>query len=162
MKLTVEKIKLSELKKRFGNIDISVLVPKYNRSIEVYKTLPLNQTLQADIKSVRNIDHHCKYFAILQEFTDQCGIDRIIDDNIGVESLLRMDKNGLLNFLKWMFLPHEYLNTPKGLVEIWSSISFEKMDQIEFTKFYNDCVNYMASVLGCDRVDLELYGSDNL
>ena len=166
MKLTVEKIKLSELKKRFGNMDISVIIPKYNKSIKVYKTIPLNKTLQANIKEVRDIDLHCKYFAVVEEFIEQSGIDAILEkeENRDCEKILQFHTSDYLyKWFKWKFLPHIFETLPSGVIEIWSSISFEKMpDNIDFKKFYNDCLDYMANMLECDRQDLELYGSDNL
>ena len=44
--------------------------------------------------------------------------------------------------------------TEKGEFYMPKSISFSKMDQIEFESFYDKMINQVIDYLGCDKEDL--------
>lgn len=152
--MILKKIKISEFIKD-NSFYSSCLVPVFPEDIEVYKKIQLNVLLEVDVKQPRNLLLHRKFFKLCKIFIDNGGIDKLLTSyNIENSSFfLKRDTDELYKFLKWIILPHEILQTPLGNIEIWSSISFEKMDNIQFTTFFDKSIEILSSVLNISVQD---------
>jgi len=117
------------------------LIPMYDDDYDVKKRLKLNEVYRVDIVKARNIDFHRKYFALI---------------NIGWEYLneeqtkfFKYDREG---FRKCVQIAAGYYNLTFSIkrmewVEESASISFEKMDDIEFHDLYNKVRDVIFSLI---------------
>lgn len=113
----------------------------YDDDYDVKKRLKLNEVYRVDIVKARNIDFHRKYFALI---------------NIGWEYLneeqtkfFKYDREG---FRKCVQIAAGYYNLTysikrKEWVEESMSISFEKMDDLEFHDLYNKVRDVIFSLI---------------
>jgi hypothetical protein len=113
----------------------------YDDDYDVKKRLKLNEVYRVDIVKARNIDFHRKYFALI---------------NIGWEYLneeqtkfFKYDREG---FRKCVQIAAGYYNLTFSIkrmewVEESASISFEKMDDIEFHDLYNKVRDVIFSLI---------------
>ncbi|MFN3605504.1 MAG: DUF1367 family protein [Leptonema sp. (in: bacteria)] len=93
------------------------------------------------LKKDRNIKHHRKFFAILNIAYNNMdyynSVDDVLDDikiNLGLYDVIEVDG--------------------KKIVKL-KSIAFDKMDEIEFSEFYNKAIKYIAGKLGVSEEELE-------
>lgn len=93
---------------------------------ESIKRLTDGKLYTIDIKKVRNPNFHAKFFALLKIVVDNT-------DYINTEQVLILLKLKLGHYDK-------IINTNGKIVYAPKSISFSKMDDIEFEKFYNNCI----------------------
>jgi len=101
------------------------------------------EKVMCEVRKPRNINHHRKFFALLNKVCDN------LDQPVTVEMLLGLIK---------LRTGHcDLIDTVKGTVAVPRSIAFENMDQTEFDAFWNRAVDFiMAEVIpGVDRDALE-------
>lgn len=100
------------------------------------------ESLECDTHKARNPGHHKKFFALLQSaFAGQSKYKRIGD--LLIEMKLRAG---------WF---DEHVTADGKLVYVPKSISFARMGQEEFDKFYNEAVVALAGMFGTEDVVIE-------
>ena len=123
------------------------LVPLGDDDYEEKKKLRLGETYSVEVKVVRNVDFHRKYFALIAyawEFLDEQETERFKDKE---------------NFRKYIEIAAghcEVIFHPRlqEFVEIPKSISFAKMDNTAFSDLYGRVKDVIFSIIG-DRVTQE-------
>lgn len=123
------------------------LVPLGDDDYEEKKKLKLGQTYSVEVKVVRNVDFHRKYFALIAyawEFLDERETGRFKDKE---------------NFRKYIEIAAGHCDVifhPRlqEFVEIPKSISFAKMDNTAFSDLYGRVKDVIFSIIG-DRVTQE-------
>ena len=113
------------------------LVPENDSDYEVYKKLRKNVTLSFDVKQERNPQFHKKFFALLNMVFDN---QEIFED---VEQM-RRDLTIEAGFY------NEYRSFRGEIKKEAKSISFAKMDQIEFDRFYDKFADAVIRVFEWD------------
>ena len=117
---------------------------------ECLQKIGIGDIVRVDITRPRNIDHHRKFFAMLQIILHNQEHYQSIDE---------------LRASCCVAIGHaEFIQTKHGLVGIPKSISFAKMDQDEFNGFYEKAVGWvLQDVLpGLARGDLDEAVADEL
>lgn len=121
------------------------LVPLGDDDYEGKKKLKIGQTYSADIKVARNIDFHCKYFALMsyawellneretEAFKSKEGFRKSVQITAGYY-------NPIYN-IKGEEISHEPM-----------SISFGSMDETEFSELYERVKDVIFALVG-DRID---------
>jgi len=113
----------------------------YNSDYEIAKKIPLNEPIIYDWSKPRNYKFHKKFFALLNmAYENQEQYNNI--------EHLRHDLTIEAGF-------YEIRHNLHG-VEIYEpkSISFAKMDKVEFSEFYNRIVDVIVKWIGVDKEDL--------
>ena len=121
----------------------------YDSDLEEKKRLRVGETVVCTIKKARNYEFHKKFFALV----------RLTLDNLPEKTAERLgicDEEDMLNCLKLdlgMFTTAWYDHTQ--VVKL-SSISFANMDETEFQRFYNRCIELIlrSYLRGVSREDL--------
>ncbi|NMC98892.1 MAG: DUF1367 family protein [Bacteroidales bacterium] len=93
-----------------------------------------------ELKRQRNILHHRKFFAILKIWAEYKGIDL----------------SSALVVLKILLGEVETVEYMGKKIVIPKSISFESMDEVEFTEFYNKAILFLATDMGLTKEELEM------
>lgn len=117
------------------------LVPMYDEDYDLKKRLKIGQTYVADVKVARNVGFHRKYWALL---------------NAAWSLLPERTSNGfrsLEGFRSYVIVAagfYELYFNPrlKEFVEVPKSISFEKMDEVEFGELYDRSKDVIWSIIG--------------
>ena len=117
------------------------LVPMYDEDYDLKKRLKVGQSYVADVKVARNVGFHRKYWALL---------------NAAWSLLPERTSNGfrsLEGFRSYVIVAagfYELYFNPrlKEFVEVPRSISFEKMDEVEFSELYNRSKDVIWSIVG--------------
>lgn len=99
-----------------------------------------DQDYEVEIKKKRNYLFHKKYFALINLCFENQDIFEDIDD---LRYYLTM-KSGYV----------KQINTGKGIMPIPKSISFSKMDEIEFEDLYQKTINTVCIFLKIEESDL--------
>lgn len=123
------------------------LVPLGDDDYEEKKKLKLGQTYSVEVKVVRNVDFHRKYFALIAyawEFLNEQETERFKNKE---------------NFRKYIEIAAghcEVIFHPRlqEFVEIPKSIAFAKMDNTAFSDLYGRVKDVIFSIIG-DRVTQE-------
>ena len=123
------------------------LVPLGDDDYEQKRKLKLGETYSVEIKVVRNVDFHRKYFALIAyawEFLDERETGKFKDKE---------------NFRKYIEIAAGHCDVifhPRlqEFVEIPKSISFAKMDNTAFSDLYGRVKDVIFSIIG-DRVTQE-------
>lgn len=123
------------------------LVPLGDDDYEEKKKLKLGQTYSVEVKVVRNVDFHRKYFALIAyawEFLDEQETKRFKDKE---------------NFRKYIEIAAGHCDVifhPRlqEFVEIPKSIAFAKMDNTAFSDLYGRVKDVIFSIIG-NRVTQE-------
>lgn len=123
------------------------LVPLGDDDYELKRKLKLGETYSVEIKVVRNVDFHRKYFALIAyawEFLDEQVTERFKDKE---------------NFRKYIEIAAGHCDVifhPRlqEFVEIPKSIAFAKMDNTAFSDLYGRVKDVIFSIIG-DRVTQE-------
>ena len=123
------------------------LVPLDDDDYEEKKKLKLGQTYSVEVKVVRNVDFHRKYFALIAyawEFLNEQETERFKDKE---------------NFRKYIEIAAGHCDVifhPRlqEFVEIPKSIAFAKMDNTAFSDLYGRVKDVIFSIIG-DRVTQE-------
>lgn len=117
------------------------LVPMYDEDYDLKKRLKIGQSYVADVKVARNVGFHRKYWALL---------------NAAWSLLPERTSNGfrsLEGFRSYVIVAagfYELYFNPrlKEFVEVPRSISFEKMDEVEFSELYDRSKDVIWSIIG--------------
>ncbi len=117
------------------------LVPMYDEDYDLKKRLKVGQSYVADVKVARNVGFHRKYWALL---------------NAAWSLLPERTSNGfrsLEGFRSYVIVAagfYELYFNPrlKEFVEVPKSISFEKMDEVEFGELYDRSKDVIWSIVG--------------
>ena len=123
------------------------LVPLGDDDYEEKRKLKLGQTYSVEVKVVRNVDFHRKYFALIAyawEFLNEQETERFKDKE---------------NFRKYIEIAAGHCDVifhPRlqEFVEIPKSIAFAKMDNTAFSDLYGRVKDVIFSIIG-DRVTQE-------
>lgn len=115
--------------------------------LEDFCKLP-NGLYEVKLKRQRNIKHHKKFFAIL---------------TIAYENLEGYaDKTQLLDEIKLALNYFDIIRiNDKDVIKL-KSISFDNMDEVEFTNFYDKALQYLADKLKVEKWELENAADDYL
>lgn len=120
---------------------ISGFVPMFDSDYEKAKRIKIGSEVKAEIKVPRNYRFHKRYFALL---------------NLAFQNQDKFDNFEKFRFVMTMRAGYfETINTGKGVVYMPKSISFAKMDQVEFEKVYSDMLNEVIDLLQADRETIE-------
>lgn len=125
------------------------LVPMYDSDYDEKKKLRVGENVLCDISKPRNYEFHKKFFALIRLVLDN--LPEHISDKFNIYSeedmldALKVDL-GLYNIV--------YVGG-KQLVKV-GSISFAKMDNTEFERFYNRSIDIVLNkyMNGTERFDL--------
>lgn len=123
------------------------LVPLGDDDYEQKRKLKLGETYSVEVKVVRNVDFHRKYFALIAyawEFLNEQEAERFKDKE---------------NFRKYIEIAAGHCDVifhPRlqEFVEIPKSIAFAKMDNTAFSDLYGRVKDVIFSIIG-DRVTQE-------
>jgi len=109
------------------------LQPKYGSDYDEKRKLKIGEEYFVEIKRERNYEFHKKFFALLNlAFENQ-------------EQYNNFDHFRAVMTLKAGF--YETIITDKGTIFLPKSISFAKMDEIEFSEFYSKFVDVIIKFL---------------
>lgn len=105
----------------------------YDSDAEVAIRIPIGECIKAKFVKSRNVKHHKKFFAMLQ---------MTIDNMPETMPNQYQDVNLLLDEIKFQ-IGHFEMHHTLGGKDYYKvkSISFGKMDQIQFDEFYNKAVD---------------------
>jgi len=107
---------------------------------DFFRTLEPYSIAQATITIPRNLAHHRKFFALLNVVYKSCGNWKSVDHML-IELKFRLGMVELVTFAN---------NT---LIKVPASISFAKMDQAEFNKFYDRALVELCDMAGGIKED---------
>ena len=121
---------------------LSGLKPTYDSDYEKLKKIPLNETLEWEVKQSRNIKNHRRYFALMnlvfhnQELTDD------------------------INILRSMILIKAgyYVERPTLDGEVMldaKSLSFSNMDELEFQEVFSRSLDVIVEYFKFDRLAVQ-------
>jgi hypothetical protein len=113
----------------------------YNSDYEVAKKIKVNEPIEFEFKNVRNYEFHKKYFALINMVFDNQELYNDIND-------LRHDLIISAGYYK------EQTNIQGERIKIAKSISFAKMDELEFQELYNKTIDVVVNWLGWDFDDI--------
>lgn len=123
---------------------IWALVPAHDSDLEAIKKLPANQPITVSVTRIRNVDHHRKYFALLNYAFD------VWEPPEGDPAMLGVQKN-FDTFRKNIAVKagfYEMHYTLAGTIRIEAkSISFTSMDQDEFEKLYDKTIDVLLNMV---------------
>ncbi len=115
---------------------LSGFIPASSEAESLMKKIKLNELVTIDVKKPRNMLFHRKYFSMLKLFAD----------NIDYKEPLTVDY--LLDIVKIELKMYTVGTTLKGKqYPIIESVSFAKMDQIRFEKFYSKSLDVLLEIL---------------
>lgn len=127
------------------------LVPVYDSDLDMKKRLKVGSTVRCRVTLPRNYGFHKKFFALVRLTYDNLPLPLVERWNIhSTDDMLRRFKHDLGYYTS--------RTNDRGEREIeYRSISFAAMDEEEFGRFYNDCVNLVlyTYIRGLGREDLE-------
>jgi len=122
------------VKKQFGK-----LIPVYNSDLEALKSAKLieNEIYEVDIKRKRNYEFHKKYFALINLCFDNQETFTEFED--------------LRNYLTMKAGYVKKIETGTGQMILPLSISFAKMDNIEFEQLYQKTIDVICKFIDVDE-----------
>lgn len=123
---------------------LGALRPTDDLGIEAVQKIPDESLVKVTWTQPRNIRFHCKFFVMLQIILANQGHYKSMDDLLDVCKLCI----GHVRVVK---------TRTHGEVRLPKSISFAKMDETEFSAFYNKAVDWMLSevIPGLQRQHLD-------
>ncbi len=121
------------------------LKPCYEKDREKFDKLTNNKIYKFEQKQARNPLHHRKYWGLCALIYDN---SEEFSSSENVSDWLKL-KSGLIDYIEV---------TPDRTVIKPRSISFENMDQDEFSKFWDSIMPAITEKLGCSEQDIK----DNL
>lgn len=122
--------------------DAQSLRPASRDAEDLLAKIKLGQDVIVEVKRPRNLQHHRKFWALMQLVADN--LEGTPADTLAEVVKLR---TGHVDVVK----------TKRGIVEIPKSISFAAMDQTAFEQFYDRAVAFILSDIlpGLNKADLE-------
>lgn len=132
------------------------LIPYCNSDLEEKKKLKLDETYVAEVKPERDLHKHKKFFALL----------RLAWENLPHEfDGIYPDYQESFRKAVQMMAGHvDNVRLPNGMIiNIPKSINFEIMDDEEFKRLYDKCVNIILQYFlkGTDEKELNNYIAEN-
>lgn len=126
------------------------LVPLYDSDFEAKKRLRVGSVVRCKVSNPRNYEFHKKFFALV----------RLTFDNLPTRIAEYWKINNEDDMLRRFKRDLGYFTSTcneRGEREIeYGSISFAAMEQYEFERFYNQCIDLVLSkyIKGLDKQDL--------
>ncbi len=117
--------------RRHGN----ALFPDGDESVSEFARLPFGKSLRVEVRQPRNVQHHRLYWALCKRIAD--GIGSTAEN---VSDVLKI-ATGHVNIIR---------TKSYGDVKVPKSIAFAKMDQAEFSAFFEDCVRVLYNEWGIE------------
>lgn len=115
--------------------------PAFDSGYELAKKIPVGEIIEYEWKKKRNIKFHRKLFALLN----------LAYQNQEVYNNIEHMRKDLTVSAGYYDLRHDF----EGLeIREPKSISFDNMDENEFSEFYNRIVDVIIKWLGIDRQDI--------
>lgn len=127
------------------------LVPLYESDLAIKKKLKVGTVVKCNVTIPRNYKFHKKFFALVRLTYDNLPVPYIRKWNIrSVEDMLKRFKRDL-GYCTY----HTYEDGSREVE--YKSISFAAMDEVDFEKFYEDCVNLIlfSYIPGIEKGDIE-------
>lgn len=106
-----------------------------NEGIDVLKRVPLGELVRCEITRPRNLQHHKKFFALLNVVCDAT-------DKWPTSQRLLLELKDVLGYVS-----QETLSTGR-ILDVPRSISFARMDQIAFDAFYDRSLKTLCEMAG--------------
>lgn len=126
------------------------LVPLYDTDLDAKKRLKVGRVVKCHVSNPRNYEFHKKFFALVRLTFDNLPTNLAEYWQVhNEEDMLRRFKRDLGYFTSTV--------NERGEREIeYQSISFSSMEQHEFERFYNQCVDLVLFryIKGIDKQDL--------
>lgn len=126
------------------------LVPLYDSDFDMKKRLRVGSTVKCKVSNPRNYEHHKKFFALVRLTFDN------LPSNLAEHCRVHNEEDMLRLFKRDLGYYTSTLNE-RGEREIeYQSISFSAMEQHEFERFYNQCIDLVLHkyLKGIDKEDL--------
>lgn len=118
------------------------LMPAFESDQDILRKFKTGETFEVDIKKSRNIKFHKKFFSLL---------------NLGFDN----SKSGITdfdNYRAYATMKSGYyviVKTPDGSFAVPKSISFSKMDELEFGDLYKNLITFVIKDTGANEEDIE-------
>lgn len=125
-------------------------VPLYDSDLNIKKRLKVGSVVKCKVSNPRNYEHHKKFFALVRLTFDN------LPCNLAEAWCVHNEEDMLRRFKRDLGYYTSTCNE-RGEREIeYKSISFSAMEQQEFERFYNQCVDLVLYryIKGIDRQDL--------
>ena len=126
------------------------LVPLYDSDFQLKKRLKIGSTVKCKVSNPRNYEHHKKFFALVRLTFDN------LPSNLAEHWRVHNEEDMLRLFKRDLGYYTSAINE-RGEREIeYQSISFSAMEQHEFERFYNQCIDLVLHkyIKGIDKEDL--------
>ena len=126
------------------------LVPLYDSDLDLKKRLKVGATVKCKVSNPRNYEHHKKFFALLRLTFDN------LPTHLAQQWQVHNEGDMLRRFKRDLGYYTSVINE-RGEREIeYQSISFAAMEQHEFERFYEQCVDLVLHkyIKGIDKDDL--------
>ena len=126
------------------------LVPLYDSDYYLKKRLRVGSVVKCKVSNPRNYEHHKKFFALVRLTFDN------LPSNLAEYFKVHNEEDMLRRFKRDLGYFKTSLNE-RGEKEIeYQSISFSAMEQHEFERFYNQCIDLVLYkyIKGIDKEDL--------
>jgi len=120
---------------------INGLIPMYDDDFDQKKKLKLFETYTAEVRVARNIEFHRKYFALINigwEYMNEKQVEFYNHSKEGFRKSVQIAAGACEKV--WSIRRQEW-------VEDSISISFDKMDEIEFRELYNRVKDVIFSLI---------------
>ena len=134
----------------FCKVTAHGLVPLYDSDYELKKRLRVGSVVKCKVSNPRNYEHHKKFFALVRLTFDN------LPSNLAEYFKVHNEEDMLRRFKRDLGYFKTSLNE-RGEKEIeYQSISFSAMEQHEFERFYNQCIDLVLYkyLRGIDKEDL--------
>ena len=126
------------------------LVPLYDSDYDLKKRLRVGSVVKCKVSNPRNYEHHKKFFALVRLTFDN------LPSNLAEYFKVHNEEDMLRRFKRDLGYFKTSLNE-RGEKEIeYQSISFSAMEQHEFERFYNQCIDLVLYkyIKGIDKEEL--------
>ena len=117
-------------------------IPAYNSDHELAQKIKPGEIVQGKITRPRNVEFHRKFYALL---------------NLGFSNQEQIED--FESFRAWVTMKagfHKRVVTDSGEFYLPKSISFAKMDEIEFADLYSKVLDVLLKLLDTTKEDLEM------
>ena len=134
----------------FCEVTAHGLVPLYDSDYDLKKRLRVGSVVKCKVSNPRNYEHHKKFFALVRLTFDN------LPSNLAEYFKVHNEEDMLRRFKRDLGYFKTSLNE-RGEKEIeYQSISFSAMEQHEFERFYNQCIDLVLYkyLKGIDKEDL--------
>lgn len=125
------------------------LIPLYDEDYDEKKKLKLGATYEITVKLARNLQFHRKYFKLLSlawEYQNEITTERFFNNDFEKFRKTVEIAAGVCDTI--------YSIDRKEFIDIPKSISFDKMDEIEFRNVYEKVKNVLYSIF-LKRISIE-------